>query len=69
MVGCVFGMLGGYAGEALLTFSMAAPFVVGIAWSFFSVSFLVLSFVCRQRERDRAHYKRGLASGDAFSIQ
>jgi len=55
MVGCVFGMLGGYAGEALLTLSIGAPFVVGMAWSFFSVSFLVLSFVCRQRERDRAY--------------
>jgi hypothetical protein len=52
MVGCFFGMLGGYAGEALLMFGIRAPFAMGLLWTFFSVSFLTISFVLRQSERD-----------------
>jgi hypothetical protein len=53
MVGCAFGMVGGYAGEALLEFGLRAPFLVGVGWSLFSVVFLVLSFILRQTQRDR----------------
>lgn len=53
MVGCAFGMLGGYAGEALLIYGISAPFLIGLAWTFFSVLFLTLSFVLRQTQRDR----------------
>lgn len=53
MVGCVFGMLGGYAGEALLLYGVDAPFVLGLSWTFMSVSFLTVSFVLRQSQRDK----------------
>lgn len=53
MVGCAFGMLGGYAGEALLLFGISAPFLLGLIWTFASVAFLILSFVLRQTQRDR----------------
>jgi len=56
MVGCAFGMVGGYAGEALLLYGLSAPFCVGLFWSLFSVLFLVVSFVFRQTQRDRVAY-------------
>jgi len=65
VVGCVFGMVGGYLGEALLAFGIATPFSMCSVWSLISVIFLTASFSLRasQREGEGDSFVKATADG------